>query len=80
MMDIVDPKTFLFPTKVQNIHQLRTRNGPCSKFMEDLEAFLERRKTPLKHTPSTEGQEIDLYKLYKCVVYRGGMQQVTLNL
>src|SRR4051812_48007622 len=72
----VNPKNFIFQTKLQNIHQLMTRNGPCSKFMDDLENFLEKKGTPLKNLPIIEGQELDLYKLYNSVLSRGGLQQV----
>jgi len=79
MIDMVDPSSFLFPTKVQNIHQLQTRDGPCSKFMSDLESFLEKNKTPLRSKPVIEGQFLNLYKLYKSVNSRGGMFQVSIE-
>jgi histone demethylase JARID1 len=79
MTDIVDPKTYIFPTKVQSIHQLQTRNGPCSRFLDELDKFLEKRKTPMKNIPILDGHELDLYRLYKGVMSRGGMDQVCLN-
>lgn len=73
---IISNKNFIFPTKLQSLHQLQNRAGPCSKFMEELENFLEKRGTPIKGLPIIDGQELDLYSLYNAVMSRGGLQQV----
>lgn len=73
---MISNKTFIFPTKVQNLYQLQRRDGPCSKFMTELEAFLEKRGTPIKSIPTLDGQELDLYSLYNLVLNRGGLQEV----
>jgi histone demethylase JARID1 len=73
---VVNPKDFIFQTKLQNIHQLQHRSGPNALFLEELEKFLEKKGTPLKNIPIIDGQELDLYKLYQAVTSRGGLQQV----
>jgi hypothetical protein len=50
--------------------------GPSTKFLEELEAFLEKRGQPLKTVPVVDGNEVDLYKLYCAVKKRGGVQKV----
>lgn len=78
---VVDPKNFIFQTKLQNIHQLMTRNGPNQRFMEDLEMFHAKKgmKNFLQTIPEIDGRGLDMYKLYMAVMARGGLQQVSFN-
>eukprot|EP00026_Physarum_polycephalum_P001007 Phypoly_transcript_01008.p1 GENE.Phypoly_transcript_01008~~Phypoly_transcript_01008.p1 ORF type:complete len:1023 (-),score=208.76 Phypoly_transcript_01008:373-3441(-) len=74
---IGDPKTFLFRTKVQHIHQLKTRwQGRNEVFLSNLASFLEKRGEPLRVMPRVEGRDLDLFKLFTSVVNRGGYQVV----
>lgn len=78
-LKIVNPKNFIFETKLQNIHQLQTRNGPSEMFLEELEKFLKQKGiTPFNHIPYVDGKELDLYRLYTAVISRGGYEQVKL--
>lgn len=75
--EIGDPKTFTFRTKVQNIHQLRTRwQGRNEVFVSNLASFLEKRGEALRTMPRVEGRDLDLFKLFTSVVNRGGYQVV----
>jgi histone demethylase JARID1 len=74
----LDPKEFKFKTKVQKIHQLQSRYGPNEAFLQDLHRFLNKKGTPMKTIPRLDGKELDLYKLFKIVVERGGARQVGL--
>lgn len=72
----VDPKSFLFPTKLQTIHKLALRNNaPVAKFMEDLERFCKEKSITMT-VPVIDGQELDLYRLFKSVAALGGLQKV----
>jgi hypothetical protein len=73
---IIDYNDYLFPTKIQNIHQLQHRNGPYAKFMVDLTEFLEQKRQPIKSHPMLDGHEVDLFHLYKAVTSRGGYHKV----
>lgn len=46
-------------------------------FLKDLHEFMARRGHPILRPPSLGFQELDLYKLYKAVTQRGGMDEVT---
>jgi histone demethylase JARID1 len=72
----LNPKDFKFKTKVQKIHQLQSRYGPNEAFLQDLHRFLNKRGTPMKTIPRLDGKELDLYKLFKIVVERGGAKKV----
>lgn len=75
----LDPKEFRFKTKVQKIHQLQSRYGPNEAFLQDLHRFLAKRGTPMKTIPRLDGKELDLYKLFKIVVERGGARHVRIQ-
>lgn len=72
----LNPKDFKFKTKVQKIHQLQSRYGPNEAFLQDLHRFLNKRGTPMKTIPRLDGKELDLYKLFKIVVERGGAKKI----
>lgn len=74
----IDPQTFIFQTKVQNIHQLMKRTGAVDAFLSQLEDFYKTKglEIPLTHLPVLGGREIDLRKFYSAVVKRGGYDQI----
>jgi len=74
----LNPKEFKFKTKLQKIHQLQSRYGPNEAFLQELHRFLNKRGTSMKTIPRLDGKELDLYKLFKIVVERGGARKVTL--
>jgi len=76
---VVNPKTLIFQTKLQTIHQLQTRLGPNERFLEDLKVFLKQNNQPMVDHPVVDGQELDLYKLYTAVMSRGGLHAVVRN-
>jgi len=76
---VVNPKTMIFQTKLQTIHQLQTRSGTNERFLDDLKAFLKQNNQPMHDAPIVDGQELDLYKLYTAVMSRGGLQAVVRN-
>ena len=47
------------------------------EFLKELYDFMERKGQPIMKLPSLGYQELDLYKLYRLVIQRGGMDQVT---
>lgn len=73
---VVNGDKMIFETKVQNIHQLQNRNGPNQKFMDALNAFMEKKGTPIKNVPHLDGAPVDLYRLYQEVRKRGGFHTV----
>lgn len=77
----IDPSTFIFQTKVQNIHQLMKRTGAIDAFLDQLEEFYKSKgmQIPLTHLPVLGGKEIDLRKFYSAVVKRGGYEQVVAH-
>ncbi|KAL6043476.1 Lysine-specific demethylase 5A, partial [Balamuthia mandrillaris] len=75
----IEPMTMRFTTKLQKVHQLRLRDGPNEQFITKLQQFLEKSGTPMKSVPRLDGKDLDLYKLFKAVVERGGMKAVTRN-
>jgi len=75
-LDTINPHAFQFKTKLQKIHQLQSRYGPNETFVTDLQKFLEGRGTPMKSVPRVDGKELDLYKLFKIVMERGGNKKV----
>eukprot|EP01102_Stenamoeba_stenopodia_P001480 TRINITY_DN1128_c0_g1_i2.p1 TRINITY_DN1128_c0_g1~~TRINITY_DN1128_c0_g1_i2.p1 ORF type:complete len:648 (+),score=95.55 TRINITY_DN1128_c0_g1_i2:283-2226(+) len=68
---------FKFKTKLQNIHQLRSRHGPNDTFNAKLRVFLAHRGITLKPIPRLDGKELDFYKLFNAVTSRGGFHEVT---
>lgn len=46
-------------------------------FLKDLHEFMSKRGHPILRPPSLGFQELDLYKLYRAVTQRGGMDEVT---
>eukprot|EP00027_Filamoeba_sp_ATCC50430_P002798 CAMPEP_0168545640 /NCGR_PEP_ID=MMETSP0413-20121227/3067_1 /TAXON_ID=136452 /ORGANISM="Filamoeba nolandi, Strain NC-AS-23-1" /LENGTH=899 /DNA_ID=CAMNT_0008575753 /DNA_START=158 /DNA_END=2857 /DNA_ORIENTATION=- len=74
----IDPSTFIFQTKVQNIHQLMKRTGAIDAFLNQLGDFYNSKgiQIPLTHLPVLGGKEIDLRKFYSAVMKRGGYDQV----
>jgi hypothetical protein len=73
----IDPNTFRFPTKVQNVHQFLHRTGACEKFLKKLKKFWSRvEQQPLNSLPRVDGIEIDLHRLFNFVEEHGGVAQV----
>ncbi|GAM27350.1 hypothetical protein SAMD00019534_105250 [Acytostelium subglobosum LB1] len=78
IMTQIDPKTFKFKTKLQNIHQLKTRwSGPSEVFVAELCSFLEERGESMLSFPQYDGHDLDLYRLFVEVNKRGGYWDVT---
>lgn len=50
-----------------------------AQFKQSLYAFMEKRGMPITKVPSLGYQELDLLKLYKSVIKRGGMDAVSRN-
>jgi len=73
----LNPKEFKFKTKLQKIHQLQSRYGPNEAFLQELHRFLNKRGTSMKTIPRLDGKELDLYKLFKIVVERGGARKIS---
>lgn len=83
-------KSTHFTSRCDNYHPMTSLEGDKQKFMErDLDPqnksdfldrlykFLESRGQPITKMPSLGYQELDLHQLYRLVVLRGGMDQVT---
>jgi AT-rich interactive domain-containing protein 1 len=47
-------------------------------FLDKLLAFLEEKGTPITTMPNISKAPLDLYKLYHCVMEKGGMVQVRI--
>eukprot|EP01113_Clastostelium_recurvatum_P018013 TRINITY_DN2125_c0_g1_i1.p1 TRINITY_DN2125_c0_g1~~TRINITY_DN2125_c0_g1_i1.p1 ORF type:complete len:842 (+),score=204.27 TRINITY_DN2125_c0_g1_i1:177-2702(+) len=75
----VDPDTFTFRTKVQNVHQFKNRNnGPSEVFSSSICIQLAKRGINIiDDYPQMEGRDLDLYNLFLSVVRRGGYMAVT---
>lgn len=59
-------------------HRLELDMTPA-QFKQSLYTFMEKRGMPITKVPSLGYQELDLLKLYKLVIKRGGMDVVTRN-
>eukprot|EP01133_Synstelium_polycarpum_P004209 gene4209-4904_t len=74
----IDAPSFRFKTKLQNIHQLKTRwSGPSEVFVSELCGFLEERNETLSAFPQYDARDLDLYTLFVEVNRRGGLWDVT---
>eukprot|EP01132_Coremiostelium_polycephalum_P003204 gene3204-4013_t len=49
------------------------------KFISSLFLFMANRGTPIEKIPIFDHKELNLYKLYNCVIYRGGLEAVIEN-
>ena len=67
---------FKFSTRKQRIHQLYTRCGPTSHFVDCLREHLRSEGTESFDLPMLGNVELDLYKLSQCVAQHGGLQNV----
>ncbi len=79
---VVDRATFRFKTRIQSVHELQERpdtQEAADQFQEEFEAFLQSTGRPVKKAPVFGGTPIDLSKLYKVVLKRGGYESVTQN-
>lgn len=79
---VVNPNTFIFQTKLQNIHLLQRRSGGNAKFAEDFEEFSRIRGTRSFSNVATAsvdigGHSVEVYRLYHAIVCRGGLRTVS---
>jgi histone demethylase JARID1 len=75
-MSNVNQTTFLFPTKLQALHQLQLRSKSiAAQFVAELEEFHEQRGTSLQFV-LLDGQDVDYYRLYLTVMKLGGYEKV----
>ena len=77
---VLDKTTFRFKTRIQSVHELQERpdtSEAADLFQEDFKAFLQSTGRPTKKPPVFGGTPIDLGKLYKVTVRRGGYDSVT---
>jgi hypothetical protein len=59
------------------MHTASTFSLSNEEFLADLYGFMAKRGQPITKVPSLGYQELDLYLLYKLVIERGGMDEVT---
>ncbi|KAA6416700.1 MAG: lysine-specific demethylase 5C-like, partial [Trebouxia sp. A1-2] len=79
---VIDRATFRFKTRIQSVHELQNRpdtQEAADLFQEEFEAFLQSTGRPVKKAPVFGGTPIDLSRLYKAVLRRGGYELVTQN-
>ena len=79
---VVDRATFRFKTRIQSVHELQERpdtQEAADQFQDEFTAFLQATGRPVKKAPVFGGMPIDLSKLYKVVLRRGGYALVTHN-
>jgi hypothetical protein len=71
----MDAEIFNSPNATEN-HSIEF-NLEKEEFLNDLYQFMHNRGQPITKIPSLGYQELDLYLLYKLVLERGGMDEVT---
>ena len=79
---VLDRASFRFKTRIQSVHELQERQDTqdaADLFQEDFTAFLQSTGRPIRKPPVFGGMPIDLGKLYKTVLRRGGYNVVTQN-
>lgn len=79
---VLDRSTFRFKTRIQSVHELQERpdiQEAADLFQDEFEAFLQATDRPVKKAPVFGGAPIDLSRLYKTVLRRGGYDIVTQN-
>lgn len=79
---VIDRAAFRFKTRIQSVHELQDRpdtQEAADLFQEEFEAFLQSTGRPVKKAPVFGGTPIDLSRLYKAVLRRGGYELVTQN-
>lgn len=59
----LDELTFRFPVRLQRLHQLYRRTGPCTMFLECLQEHLQSEKVEMHEVPTFAGIELDLYNV-----------------
>lgn len=77
---VLDRESFRFKTRIQSVHELQERpdtQEAADLFQDDFTAFLQSTGRPVKKPPVFGGTPIDLAKLYKVVLRRGGYETVT---
>lgn len=74
----IDTKTFSFPTKLQEIHNLQMRPAACDSetFKLEYSRFLEKEGRKVESRPLFGGKQLDLCKLFSAVKRHGGFQKV----
>ena len=74
----IDRKKTKFMTKLQRIHELKSRDSvaDAKEFWAAYISFQESTGSKTKRKPLFNGQEIDLYKLFRLVTKRGGYKDV----
>ena len=79
---VLDKATFRFKTRIQAVHELQERTDTrqaADLFQEEYTAFLKSTGRPVRKPPVFGGTPIELDKLYKIVLRRGGYETVTQN-
>lgn len=77
---VLDRESFRFKTRIQSVHELQERpdsQEAADLFQDDFTAFLQSTGRPVKKPPVFGGTPIDLAKLHKVVIRRGGYENVT---
>lgn len=80
--DLLDPRLFSFNTKLQPLHQLLRRwSAPSEIFLAKLHEFRHQHQPDKKHLarqcPKVRGNALDLFRLFRCVILRGGAAAVS---
>ena len=70
-----NPEGWTFEEQFKQLYDLDT-DYSRRKFLDDLFSFMQKRGTPVNRIPIMAKQVLDLYKLYKLVVEKGGLVEV----
>ena len=70
-----NPDGWTFEEQFKQLYDL-DNDGSRRKFLDDLFSFMQKRGTPVNRIPIMAKQVLDLYKLYKLVVEKGGLVEV----
>ncbi|KAI9355372.1 hypothetical protein DFJ73DRAFT_623678 [Zopfochytrium polystomum] len=75
----LDSQTFRFETRIQRLNSMEGSTRTVVNYLDQLERFHQQMGTPFNRAPMLDKKPLDLHKLKKEVLARGGYQKVTAN-
>ncbi|RKP09517.1 JmjC domain, hydroxylase-domain-containing protein, partial [Thamnocephalis sphaerospora] len=73
---VLDTETFRFRTRMQELNRMEGSTRANMNYLQQLYRFHRQQGTPVRHVPQLNKRPVDLYRLRKEVLSRGGFDQV----
>ncbi|KAI8055345.1 JmjC domain, hydroxylase-domain-containing protein [Syncephalis plumigaleata] len=75
----IDTETFRFRTRLQELNRMEGSTRANLNYLQQLYRFHRQLGTPVRHVPQLNKRPVDLYRLRKEVMERGGFDEVCRN-